>query len=158
MHAWAPASLSSVLNFGLLSVVVYMSGRNFFSSILQYETMTYESLIYPPKTNTSFCLSLHINSRPAVFTKCLFNENCFVSSLSECLMAPVLLQVPWRGRYVWHKKVEPRTKTNNTHRLGCILLQNALQSSLARYPAHPEVHAISLASFAPLTNRNSTGC
>lgn len=158
MHAWAPASLSSVLNLGLLSVVVYMSGRIFFLLFCSTKQWHMSHSSTPPKTNTSFCLSLHINSRPAVFTKCLFNENCFVSSLSECLMAPVLLQVPWRGRYVWHKKVEPRTKTNNTHRLGCILLQNALQSSLARYPAHPEVHAISLASFAPLTNRNSTGC
>lgn len=68
----------------------------------------------PPKTNTSLCLSLHINSRPPVFTKCLFNENCIVSSLSDCLMAPVLLQVPGRGRDVWHKKAEPKTKTNNT--------------------------------------------
>lgn len=67
-----------------------------------------------PKTNTSLCLSLHINSRPPVFTKCLFNENCIVSSLSDCLMAPVLLQVPGRGRDVWHKKAEPKTKTNNT--------------------------------------------
>lgn len=70
----------------------------------------------PPKTNTSLCLLLHINSGPPVFTKCLFNENWF-SSLSEFLMAPVLLQVAEWGGDRWHREAEPRTKTNNMHTL-----------------------------------------
>lgn len=82
-----------------------------FFQILQSETLKYESLSQPPKTNTSRCLLLYINSRPPVFTKCLFNENCFVSSLSEHLMAHVLLQVPETNRDIWPWKAEPRTKT-----------------------------------------------
>ena len=111
-YACTPASLLSPPNLGSLSAAVYLSGRDF--SILQSETLTYESLGSPQKTNKSLCLSLHINPSPPVFTKCLFNENCCVSSLSEYLMAPVSLQVPERGRDIWHRKAEPRTK-NTAH-------------------------------------------
>lgn len=83
----------------------------FFPSILQSETLKYESLSPPEKTNTSRCLLLYINSKPLVVTKCLFNENGFVSSLSQCLMAPLLLQVPERSGDIWQRKTAPRTKT-----------------------------------------------
>lgn len=117
----------------------------------------------PPKTNTSRCLSLYINSRPPVFTKCLFNENCFVSSLSEHLMAHVLLQVPETNRDIWPWKAEPRTKTKehaHTHVLThtCARPQTLCISAFTEYLANPEVQAISLASLAPMTNRNSVGC
>lgn len=107
LHTSTPASLLSPPNLGSLSAAVYLSGRDF--SILQPETLTYESLGSPQKTNKSLCLSLHINPSPPVFSKCLFNENCCISSLSEYLMAPVSLQVPERGRDIWHRKAEPRT-------------------------------------------------
>lgn len=107
LHTGTPASLLSPPNLGSLSAAVYLSGRDF--SILQPETLTYESLGSPQKTNKSLCLSLHINPSPPVFSKCLFNENCCISSLSEYLMAPVSLQVPERGRDIWHRKAEPRT-------------------------------------------------
>lgn len=119
MHVCTPASLSSPSNLGSLSDAAYLIGRFFFRFCsLQRCHMSHAAP--PPKTNTSLCLSPHINSRPPVFTKCLFNENCFVSSLSECLMVPVLLQVQESGRDIWHRKADPRTKTNNTHAHTCL--------------------------------------
>lgn len=83
---------------------------------LKYWHMSHLSqLSTPPRQTRAFCLLVHINSRTPVFTKCLFNGNCFVSSLSDCLIAPVLLQVTGRPKDVWHRKAERRTKTNNTH-------------------------------------------
>lgn len=66
------------------------------------------------KTNAILCLELHNNWRPPVFTKCLFNENCYVSSLSGPLMAPVLQQVLQRCWNIWHWK---QNIGLNTHHL-----------------------------------------
>lgn len=66
------------------------------------------------KTNAILCLELHNNWRPPVFTKCLFNENCYVSSLSGPLMAPVLQQVLQRCWNIWHWK---QNVGLNTHHL-----------------------------------------
>lgn len=96
------------------------------------------------KTNASLCFELHNNRRPPVFTKCLFNEKCYVSSLSGPLMAPVLLQVPRRCWNMWcwkghvglntHHLTHSRAPTDTSH-YSLVLLANH------------EVHAISLASF-----------
>lgn len=78
-------------------------------------------------------------------------------------MAPVLLQVPERGRDFWHRKEEPRTKTNKMH-TQWLHKANArpqtlyISASLSTFLENPEMHAISLATLAPMTNRNSAGC
>lgn len=103
-----PASLSSPSKPWLAFSCCLFEWHFFRFCSLKHWNMSHS---YPPKTNTSRCLLLYINSRPPVFTKCLFNENCFVSSLSEHLMAHVLLQVPETNRDIWPWKAEPRTKT-----------------------------------------------
>lgn len=95
------------------------------------------------KRNAKLCLEFHNNRRPLAFTKFLFNENCYVPSLSGPLMAPVLLQVPQRCCNIWcwkrhislntHHLTQSRVPTDTSHFSLLVLL------------AHREIHEISLA-------------
>lgn len=93
-------------------------------------------------TNANLCLERHNNRRPLVFTKCLFNENCYVSSLSGPLMAPVLLQVLQRCWNIWLCK---RHVGLNTHHL--THSRAPTDTSQFSLLANREVPAIGLSSF-----------
>lgn len=97
------------------------------------------------KTNANIFLQLNNNRRPLVFTKCLFNENCYVSSLSGPLMPPVLLQVPQRCCNIWCWKGQVRLNTH--HLTHSRVPTDTSQWSLLVLPANSEVHAISLDYF-----------
>lgn len=96
----------SSLSHGYQPLACYLGRRFFFleSSILQSETLANMALGPATRQTPSLCLQLRNNRRPPVFTKCLFNESCYVSSLSRPLMAPVLLQVPQRCWNIWRWK------------------------------------------------------